>query len=144
MHYCRRTLGCLHEVWLQGILQQYGDRALNAHVAHVERLVLVIEAQQDVADAPLQVVDVLGKAHYAHYLRRGRNVETCLRWYAVGERTETCYYLPERPVVHVEHPLPEYCLQAEPVFGVLVEIVVEQGRNHVVCRCYGMEVTREV
>ena len=35
--------------------------------------------------------------------------------------------LAERAVVDVEHPFPQYLLEGKPIFGMLIEIIVEQS-----------------
>ena len=70
----------------------------------------------------------------------GGNVETGLSGYAVGTRPETCDYIPERTVIHIQNPFPQYLLQGKTFLLMLIQIIVQHGRNHIVCGSHRVEV----
>ena len=140
----RGIFGGLHQVGKQGVLQQDSDGACDAHVVHRERLAVISVAQQDIADAALQIVDVGGQAEDRHNFRGGRDVESRFGRNAVGRTSQPRYDVTKAAIVHVEHPLPLDLFQPLATVPVLVDVVVEQGGNHVVGRCHGVEVAREM
>ena len=64
----RRMLDGLHKIRLHRCLQKHRDGALNAHILDRERLVVVGETQQYVADAALKVGEVGRQADNSHQL----------------------------------------------------------------------------
>ena len=123
----------LHEVGLNGVLEEHHDGAGHSEVLHRERFAGVGVAQQDVFDAAAQVGFVGGQAEDGHQLGSGRDVESCLTGQAVGRRAQTGHDGAQGAVVDIEHAAPQHFLESETVLGVLVQIIVEQCRNHVVC-----------
>ncbi len=140
----RRTLSGLHEVGLEGIHEQYGDGAFHAHVAYVEGLVVVVETEENIADAPFQVVDGCGEAHDGHNLGGRRDVETRLSQHAVGGGADAGDDGAQVTVVDIHHAAPQHLFQTEAVGSMLIDIVIKQRSNHVVGRGDGVEVTREM
>ena len=90
----------------QGVLQQDSDGACDAHVVHRERLAVISVAQQDIADAALQIVDVGGQAEDRHNFRGGRDVESRFGRNAVGRAAKTRDDVAQHAVVHVEDAAP--------------------------------------
>ena len=78
MHEGRGLLGSLHQVWLDGVQKEHCDSSVHTHVLHTERRVVHLDAQNDVANAAAQVVNVLGKAEDSHDFRGGGDVESRL------------------------------------------------------------------
>ena len=144
VNHCGRVLGGLYEVGLDGVLEEHHDRACHAQVANGEGLSLVGIAQQNILNAATQVGLVGGQAEDGHQFAGRRNVEARLCGQAIGGGAQARDDGAQRAVVDIEDTAPEDFLQAETVLGVLVEVVVEQGRNHVVGRSNRVEVAREV
>ena len=63
---------------------------------------------------------------------------------AVDRRAETGDDAAKRTVVDIEHTTPKHFFQSEAFGAMLVEVVVEQRRNHVVRRGDRVEVAGEV
>ena len=57
---------------------------------------------------------------------------------------EPCHDMPERAVIDIEYASPENLLQSEAFCLMLIQIVVQQCRYHIVGRCDGVEVSREM
>ena len=144
VNHCGRILGGLYEVGLDSVVEEHHNGACHAQVANGEGLALVGIAQQDVFNAATQVGLVGGQAEDGHQFAGRRDVEASLCGQAIGGGAQTRDDGAQRAVVDVEDAAPEDFLQAEAVLGVLVEVVIEQGRNHVVGRSDGVEVAREV
>ena len=140
----RRTFCGLHQVGVDGILQQDGDGTGHPQVLHREGCAVEAETEDDVLDAAAQVILVLRQAEDGHDFRSGRDVEARLLCHAVGARPQAGDNAAQGAVVHVEHTPPNDFLQSEATGPMLVKIIVEQGRYHVVGRGDGVKVARKV
>ena len=101
-------------------------------------------ADDDVADAPLQVGPRLGEAEDRHQLRGDDDVEPVLAREAVGVTAEADGDLAQRAVVHVEHALPGDAADVDVELVAVVHVVVDQRRQQVVRRRDRREVAGEV
>ena len=88
VHHGRCAFCCLHQVGVESIFEQYGDGTFHAHVLDIERSAVVLNAEEDIADATAQVLHTCGKAHDGHDLRGRRDVEARLGDHAVGAGAE--------------------------------------------------------
>ena len=110
----------------------------------VTALLVAPVADDDVADAPLQVLDVVGEAEDRHDLRGDGDVEAGLARKAVGDAAERADDLAQRPVVHVHHAPPGDAAGIEVLRVAPVEMVVDQRRQQIVRRGDGVEVAGEM
>ena len=140
----RRLLRGLHEIGRHSVFQQHHDGTSHAEVFNGEWLAVVSISQQNLFDAATQILLTGGQTQDGHELGGWRDVEASLLRKAVCGRAESRHDAAQGTVVHVEHATPQNLLQSEAVFGMLIEIVVEQGANHVVGRGDGVEIAREV
>ena len=140
----RCVLGGLHQIRMQGIFQQHTDGSGHAHILHAERFVVDGSSEQNVFDAATQILFILCQTENGHDFRSRSNVETALHSHAVCLGSQAGYDVTQVAVVHVEHALPQNLLHGKAFVLVLVDIVVQQSRNHVVSRSDGMEVTGEM
>ena len=137
-----RVLRRLYEVRVEGIAQQHCDGSRHTKVAHTERLAVGSDAQHDVLDTSLQVFLARCQTEDGHQFGSWGNVETCLVHHTVASQSR--HDVAQASVVYIEHPLPEDLTQREALLAMLVDIVVEQGTDGVMCRGHGMEVACEV
>ena len=144
VHKCRSVFEGLHKVRIKRIFEQHSDGASHAEVVYSERLILKSITEQNLANTAAQILEIGSKAHYRHYFRRWSDVESALRRHTIHPFAESGHHIAQRAVVHVEHTLPKHLLESEPCVAVLIDIVVEQRRDHIVSRCDGMEVASEV
>ena len=140
----RGVLGSLHQIGRKGVLEQHADRSGNAQIFHRQRLIVGSEAQQDVLDTAAQVLLVSGQAEDGHDFGSRSDVEARLAGDAVGLAPQASDNVAQPTVVHVEHTVPQHLLHGKTVVLILVHIVVQQSRNHVVGRCNGMEIPRKM
>ena len=140
----RSIFGSLNQVRRDSVLQEYGDGTCYAQILHGERLAFESKAEEDILDTATEVVFVLSQAKDGHDFRSRSDVEARFLGDAVGLRAQACYDVTERTVVHVQYTTPEDFLQTEAIVTVLVCIVVEQSRDHVVGRSNGVEVAGKV
>ena len=144
MYECRRAFRGLHQVRVDGILQQDGDGSSHTQFLHCKGGTVEAETEDDVLDATAQVVLILSQAEDSHDFRSGCDVEARLLCHAVGARSQAGHDAAQGAVVHVEYTPPNDFLQPETVSLMLVKVVVEQGRNHVMGRGDGVEVACKV
>ena len=144
MHKCRIVLYGLHQIRVQGVLQEHRYCARHAEVIHGEWVALVGIAEQDFAHAAAQVVDVACEAQNSHNFAGWSDVESRLGWHAIHAGAKSGNHVAQVAVVNVEHAFPYHLAKAYAVFAVLIDIVIEEGCNHVVSRGDGMEVASEV
>ena len=144
MHHGRSVLGCLHQVGLYGIAQEHADGTCHTKVLHGEGLALDGGTQKNILYASAQVSLVLCKAEDGHNLGSRSDVETALGSYAVGLGAKTRNDVTQVAVVHVQHTLPQHLAHGKALGLMLVDVVVQQGGNHVVCRGDGVEVASKV
>ena len=138
------VLSCLHEVGVDSILQQGYYCACHAKVVDSEWGVIIAHTKHDATDTSVEVIDVARKAEDRHNLRCGSDVEACLCGNAICRATKTRYDVTQRAVVHVEHAAPHNLLQTRLLRAVVVEVVIQERSDKVICRCDGVEVASEV
>ena len=140
----RRVLGRLHEVGQKRVFQQDRDGAGDTQVVYRERFIVVGVAQEDIPDATLEVVEVRGEAEDGHDFRSRSDVEARLGRYAIDGTAQAGDDVAQATVVYVQDTFPLDFLQTETSMAILIQMVVEQCRNHVVSRGNGVEIAREV
>ena len=140
-----RCLLCgLHQVGMQRIEQQDDDGSAHSHVFHPEGLAVDGDAEQYVVYASAQVVDVGGQTEYGHYLACRGYVEPARRDSAVGLGPYAGHHLAQGPVVDVDHSPPVFFAECKTVVPMLVNIVVQECGNHVVCSRNCMKIAGEM
>ena len=138
------VLGCLHEVWIDSILQECYNRSRNTQVLNCKWSIIVAHTQNDAADASIQVVDIACKAQDSHNLRCWSDVEASFGWNTIYRASQARYNMAQRTIVDIEHSTPHNLLQTHLLRAIVVEVVVEQGCDKVICRGNSVEVASEV
>ena len=141
---CGRVFGCLHQVGQESVFQQYRDRSGHTEIVYSERLVIVRISQQDVADTAFQVFDVRCQAKDRHDFRSGCDVKTCLRRYTVGRSAQAGNNVAQAAVIHVQYAFPFDFFQTFTGITRLVDVIVQQCRDHIVGRSNRMEIPRKM
>ena len=88
MHEGRVVLQRLHQVRLHGVLEQHGHGAVGLEVAGKDRALVAAVGDDDVAEALLEILEVVGQAEDRHHLGGHRDVEAGLARIAVGDAAE--------------------------------------------------------
>ena len=143
MNKCWCTLCCLNQIWLQSIEKESYDTATYTHILYGKWLVVLGDAQKDIIDTATKIINACCETHDSHNLRSWRNIETrlCLDAVLISYTGDDAA---ETTVVYVHHAAPENLLQLEFLCLVLETIVVQEGSNHVVSLCNGMEIASEM
>ena len=140
----RRAFERLHQVRRDRFLEQRGHRAVRLQLLGAHRLTLARIGDDDVAEAFLQVVEVLGEAEDRHDFGGDGDVEAGFARVAVGDPAERADDLAQRAVVHVHDAAPDDAAAVDAERIAPVDVVVDQGRQQIVRRGDGVEVTGEV
>ena len=82
------VLGCLHEVRVDGVLQQSHHSTRNTEVVNGKWSIIVLNTKHNATDAHIQILDVACKAQDSHNLRCWRDVEACLCWNTICRATQ--------------------------------------------------------
>ena len=141
---CRGPGDGLHQVGLDGVLQQQGQCALHAQVRHGDRGPVIGVAEGDAAQPFAQICHARSEAEHRHDLRRHGDVEPVLARDALGGAAEPDHHFPEGAVIHVQYPLERHPARVDVQLVALVDVVVHQGHEGVVGRRHGVEVAGEV
>ncbi len=139
-----RALQRLHQVGRQRVLQQRGHRPVALELTGAHRFAVAGIADNDIGQALLEIVDVLGQAEHRHHLGGDRDVETVLAREAVGDAAERGDDRAQRTVVHVDGAAPGDAAAVEPERIAPVDVVVDQRAKQVVGGGDGVEIAGEV
>ena len=101
VHERRGALERLNEVRLDGVAHQRGHRALSVQVARIDWLAGKGVRDENVAEALLQVVEILRQTQDGHDLGRDRDHEVILARHAVYLAAQTDRDVAQRAVVHI-------------------------------------------
>src|SRR5699024_8123996 len=134
----------LHEVGVQRVAQQGGERALDLQVAYGDRPATISLADHDVGELSLQISQVRGEAEDRHHLAGGGDVEARFSRGAVGRTTEPGDDGTQAAVVDVHATAPGDPARVDAELVALLDVVVDEGSEGVVCGGEGVHVAGEV
>ena len=97
----RRTFERLHKIGRNRLLEQRGHRAVRLEIACTHRFSVAGIGDDDVAEALLEVIEILGQAENRHDFGGNRDVEPGFARIAIGNAAERADDLAQRAVVHV-------------------------------------------
>ena len=132
MHKGRGILRSLHQVRLEGIFQEHHDATCNAEVAHAERRTIIAITEEDIFDATTEISLIGCQAENRHQFASGSDVKSGLRLNTVRSRSKTCNDLTKRTIIDIKHTAPQHFFESETFSTMLIDIVIEQSRNHIV------------
>ena len=143
MNKCWCTLCCLNQIWLQSIEKESYDTATYTHILYGKWLVILGDAQEDIIDTATKIIDACCETHDSHNLRSWRNIETrlCLDAVLISYTGDDAA---QTSIVHIHDATPKNLLEFESLCLVLETVVVQEGSNHVVGLCDGMEIASEM
>ena len=140
----RIVLERLHEVGLEGVLEEHRHRTVGLEIARADRRLVARVADHDVAEPLLEIRQRRREAEDRHHLGRDDDVETVLAGEAVRGAAECHDRVAQRAVVHVEHPLPRDAARVDAQLVAVVDVVVDQRGEQVVRELDRVEVAGEV
>ncbi len=128
----RVILERLHQVRRERVLQQHRHGSVRLEVARMHRLVVAGVADDDAAEALLQVLERGRQAENRHDLGSHHDIEAVLARIAVGRAAQRHHDVAQRPVVHVHDALPLDAPHVDAQLVALGDVVVQQRRQQVV------------
>ena len=139
-----RTLERLHQIGLERILEQCGHGTLGLKVAGTDGLAGKAIADDNLAQAFLEVADARRQAQNCHDLGGDGDIEAVLARHALGLTANAVDDVAQLTVVHIDDALPSDALNVNTELIALLDVVVEHGGQQVVGSTDGMEVTGKV
>ena len=134
----------LHQVGLDGVLEQGGHSADGLEVGRGDGLAVIGVGDDNAGQAGLEVVDVGGEAEDGHDLGGHGDLEAVLARNALRLAAQAINDVAELTVVHVNRTLPGDGLGVDVEGVALLDMVVEHGSQQVVGSTDGVEVAGEV
>ena len=134
----------LHEVRLEGVLEQHRHRPRCVELLRGHRLALPRVGDGDRAQALPQVVEVACHRRDRHHLRGGGDVEAGLAHVAVCSAAETDHDAAQRAVVHVHAAPPRDGERVDAELVAVQQVGLEHRREQVVRGADRVDVAGEV
>ena len=134
----------LHEVRLDGVLEQHRHGAAGAEVVGGERLARRVVGEDDAAEALAQVLERRGEAEDGHDLGGDGDVEAGLARDAVELAAQAVHDLAHGTVVEVDDATPGDGQRVDVQLVAVHEVTVDHGRQQVVGGADGVDVAGEV
>ena len=144
VHQRRGILQRLHQVGLDGVLEQGGHRPFSGQVPAVHRLTGIGVGHQDLPQAAFEIPQVRRQAEDRHDLAGHSDLEAVFSGGAVRLAAETDDRVAQRPVVHVQTALEEDTPGVDAQSVALLDVVVDQSTEQVVGGGDGVHVSGEV
>ena len=144
VHEARVALQGLHQVRLDGVLEQHGHGAGRLDVLGRQRLALGAVAEGDAAEALAQVLERGGEAEDGHDLAGHGDVVAGLARDAVEPAAEAVDDLAHGAVVEVDHAAPRDRQRVDLELVAVHQVGVDHGGEQVVGRADGVDVAGEV
>ena len=101
-------------------------------------------ADDDVAEAGLQIGEVGGQAENRHDLGRHGDVEAVLAGKTVADTTQGVGDLAQRPVIHIQSPAPGDAALVEVEFIAPIDVIIDQRGEQIVGRSDGVDIAGEM
>ena len=99
---------------------------------------------QNIAQTGFQIGQIARQAEHGHHFAGHGNVETVGANHAVGRFSQAVNHVAQLAVVHIDNAPPQDAFRVDIQCVALINVVVQQGGQQVVCRADGMEIAREV
>ena len=139
-----RTLERLNQIRLERVLEECRHGALSLKVAGADGLAGETIADDDLAQALLEVIDARGQAQDCHDLGGDGDVEAVLARHALGLTANAVDNMAQLAIVHIDDALPGNALNVDAELVALLNMVVEHGCQQVVGSADGVEVAGKV
>ena len=143
MHQGRRALQRLHQIGLQGGLQQHRHRAIGLQIGRRHRLALPRLRHHDAPQTGLQIGQIGGEAEHRHHFGGNRDIKPILAHRPIGA-AHAGDDGPQRTVIHVHHPLPGDLARVDTQRVAVMQMVVDQRREQVMRAGDGVEIAGEM
>ncbi len=140
----RIALQRLHEVRLEGLLQEHGHRTVGLQVGRGHGLAVPGIGDDDPPQPLAQFRERLAEAETGHDLGGHGDVETAFPGHGIVHPAQAEDDVPQRTVVHVDDPLPDDPPQVDPQGVAVVDVVVQHRGQEIVGQLDGVEIAGEM
>ena len=144
MHERGRAFERLHEIGLDGVLEQRRHRPFGLEFGRRHEPLVQGAGDRHASEPRFEVVDVVGETEDRHHLGGDGDVEAVFARKAVRRAAEPDDDLSQRPVVHVEDAPPGDPAGVEPKRIAPVDVIVDQRREQIVRRGDRVKVAGEM
>ena len=128
----RIVLKRLHEVRGKRLLQEHRHGALRVQIARPYRPLCARVADDDVAEALLQILEARRQAEDRHDLRGDDDVEAILARKAVGGAAKTDGERAQRAVVHIDDAPPADAAHVDAELVAVIDVIVDERGQQIV------------
>ena len=144
MHQARGTGQGLHQVRLDGILQQGAHGTVNLQVTGKYRGTVIAVCNQNIAAALFQVRQAGGQAKDCHHLAGNGNHVMIFTWNTVDGTAHAHNNITQGTVIHIHNAGEDNAARVNFQRIALLHMVVNHRAQQVVCRTDGVDVTGEM
>ena len=134
VHKCGCFFKRLHQIRLDGILQQRRHRSLRLQVMRGNRLPFIGVPDNDPCKPFLQILKIRRKAEHRHDFARHRDVKTVFAGNALRFSAQSIHDLAELAIIHVNGSFPGDLLRIDPERVSLLDMIVQHGGEKIVRR----------
>ena len=134
----------MHQVGLERVLKQRGHGTLGLKVAGTDGLAGKAIADDNLAQALLEVVNARRQAQDCHDLGGDGDIEAVLARHALGLTANAVDDMTQLAVVHIDDALPSDALNVNAELIALLDVVIKHGGQQVVGGTDSMEVAGKV
>ena len=124
-----RAFQRLHEVWLQGVLQQRRHPAGAVQRSHADQAPSPILPDDHIGEPRRKIAHVFCETERRHDLRSGRNVEPVFAHDAVAVEADD--EIAKGAVVHIDSAPPAYFARVEAKRIAPIHVIVDQRRQEI-------------
>ena len=144
MHESGRSFQGLHEVRRQRVLEQNGHRAFGVQITRIYGFLVACVADHDATQAFFHVVEVGSETEDRHDFRRNDDVEAVFTRIPVSGAAERDGDVSKGSVVHIDHTPPCHPAHVNTERIAVVNVVVDQRSEQIVCETDRVEIPGEV
>ena len=144
MDQCRPTLQRLDQIGQQRVLEEERHGPVGLQVGGGDRLLVAGQAHDDPPQAPFEVGPPGGQTKDGHDFTTRHDHEVVFPGRPATDPAQAKHYVAQGPVVHVHRAGPADAPLVEAERVAMMDVAVEHGREEVVGRGDGVEVTGEV
>ncbi|CUN76796.1 Uncharacterised protein [Collinsella aerofaciens] len=139
-----RALERLHQVGLERVFKQRGHGTLSLKVTGADGLAGKAVADNNLAQALLEVIDARGQAQDCHDLGGNSDVEAVLARHPLGLAANAVDNVAQLTVVHIDDALPSDALNVNTELIALLDVVIKHGGQQVIGGTDSVEVAGKV
>src|SRR5437773_10157642 len=144
VHERRAALERLHQIWIDGVLEQQRHRALCLEIAGAHRALVAAQTHDDAGQPRFEIGDPRRQRQNRHDLRAGNDDEVLFPRRTGIHAPQSDDEVTQRAVVHVNRARPGNAADIEPERIAMMQLRVEHGGQQIVRARDRVEIAREM